>query len=82
MLLLYLGLGVSIGFLRPLRQNLQGELAHLRAHARFSLIGGAVVARRLIQRVSQLMQPCEHFGAVRQPRFQGAAGWESRRGLG
>lgn len=74
MLCLDLGLGVGIGFVRPLRQNLQSQLTHLRAYAFLGLIGRAVVTGRLIQRVGQLMQPGEHCGAVRQPLFQGTAG--------
>jgi hypothetical protein len=48
-------------------------LAHVRPHTFLGLIGGAVVAHGLIQRVGQLMQPFEHFGAVGQSLFQGAA---------
>jgi len=73
MLSLHLGLDVVIGFVRPLLQNLQGELTHLHAHAFFGLIRRAVVPGGLIQRVGQLMQSCQHCRTVRQPLFQGAA---------
>lgn len=74
MLRLHLGLGVVIGFVRPLLQNLQGKLTHLRTDALLGLIGRAVVTGGLIQRVGQLMQACEHCRAVCQPLFQGTAG--------
>jgi hypothetical protein len=75
----HLGLGVGVGFLRPLGQDFLRQLPHLRAHPFLGLLGGAIVARGLIQRVGQLMQPFEHFGTVGQSRFQGAT---RRGGLG
>ena len=77
----HLGLGVGVGFVGPLRQNRQGQLTHLRAHAFLGLIGRAVVPSRLIQRVGQLMQSCEHFGPMRQPLVQGAARWSGFAGF-
>lgn len=69
-----LGLGVGIGFVRPLRQNFLGQLKHLLAHPLLGFIGGAiVVAHGCLQRVGQLMQSFEHFRTVRQSLFQGAA---------
>jgi len=69
----HLGLGVGVGFLRPLRQDFLGQLPDLFADTLLSLIGGAIVAHGLIQRVGQLMQAREHFGTMRQSLFQGPA---------
>jgi hypothetical protein len=68
-----LGLGVGVGFVRPLRQDFPGQLTHLLAHSFLGLVGGAIVAHGGIERVGQLMQSLEHFGTMRQSLFQGTA---------
>jgi len=69
----HLGLGVNVGFVRPLRQYFLGQLTHLPAHTFLGLVGGAIVAHGFVERVGQLMQSREHIGTMRQSLFQGTA---------
>jgi len=81
MALCHLGLGVGVGFLRPLAQEFLGQLPHLGAHAFLGFISGAVVGDGLIQRVGQFMQAGQHVGPMRQPLFQRQANSGNKFGM-
>jgi len=66
----HVGVGVGAGFVRPLGEQLLTELAQLECHARFGVIGGAVVADGLVEHIGDLMQAFQQLGPLRQALLQ------------
>ncbi len=65
-----LGLGLRVGFQRPLSHHFLPELAEIFNDPGFGLIGTAAFLDRLIQQVSQPVESFQHVRSLRQAFFQ------------
>ena len=70
----HLGLGLRVGFLRPLPEDFLPELAQFFDDPFLGGVRVAAVGDGVIERVEKVVQPRQHLGPPGQPNFKAAPG--------